>query len=128
MLQTFSEHPTVPVSRLTRLPFPFVFSGTIHPLIITPRPDTLRANDRVKMGETPLPDYIVDMLRKSGDVDKDGKPVNDPFDPWDVEDMEGSRRIRDRENEAEVTSPFLPLLLQHLRITIGPRIVAACRK
>lgn len=51
---------------------------------------------RVKMDESPLPEYLVDMLREAGHVDKDGKPLNDPFNPWDDEEMEGSRTERER--------------------------------
>lgn len=47
------------------------------------------------MDDTPIPEYLVDMLKEAGHVDKDGKPVDDFFDP-DEDDTFGTQRQRDR--------------------------------
>lgn len=53
------------------------------------------------MDETPIPDYLVDMLKEAGEVDENGKPVNDFYDP-DDDDTFGSKRFREHQAEVEV--------------------------
>lgn len=62
------------------------------------------------MDETPIPDYLVDMLKESGDVDENGKPVNDFHDP-DDDDTFGSKRFREHQAEIKVCTFMLCLLL-----------------
>lgn len=45
------------------------------------------------MDESPIPEYLVDMLREAGEVDENGKAINDAFDPYD-EDIFGTKRPR----------------------------------
>lgn len=55
------------------------------------------------MDETPLPEYLIDMLKKAGHIDEDGKPIDDPFDPFDEEEVEGTKSERLRQmKEQEV--------------------------
>lgn len=50
------------------------------------------------MDDSPIPEHLIDMLKESGDVDEEGKPVNDFFDP-DEDDTFGTQRQRDRITE-----------------------------
>lgn len=50
------------------------------------------------MDDSPIPDHLIDMLKESGDIDEEGKPVNDFFDP-DEDDTFGTQRERDRLKE-----------------------------
>lgn len=50
------------------------------------------------MDDSPIPDHLIDMLKESGDIDEEGKPVNDFFDP-DEDDTFGTQRERDRITE-----------------------------
>lgn len=65
-------------------------------------PPSLPANGtnqtRLKMDDSPIPEHLIDMLKESGDVDEEGKPVNDFFDP-DEDDTFGTQRQRDRITE-----------------------------
>ncbi|CAM9218855.1 unnamed protein product [Ectocarpus sp. 13 AM-2016] len=56
---------------------------------------------RLKMDDSPIPEYLIDMLKESGDIDEGGKPVNDFFDP-DEDDTFGTQRERDRLKEEEL--------------------------
>lgn len=55
----------------------------------------------VKMDDTPIPDYLIDMLKEAGEIDENGKPLNDFFDP-DDDDEFGSKRIKEHNAEVEV--------------------------
>ncbi|CAN0302046.1 unnamed protein product, partial [Laminaria digitata] len=57
----------------------------------------------VKMDDTPIPDYLIDMLKEAGEIDEDGKPLNDFFDP-DDDDTFGSKRFK--EHNAEVKTDY----------------------
>eukprot|EP00903_Cladosiphon_okamuranus_P007120 g6918.t1 len=52
------------------------------------------------MDDSPIPDHLIDMLKESGDIDEDGKPVNDFFDP-DEDDTFGTQRQRERITEEQ---------------------------
>lgn len=58
------------------------------------------------MDDSPIPDYLIDMLKEAGEIDEDGKPVNDFFDP-DEDDTFGTQRQRDRvAEEVKRGTPF----------------------
>lgn len=74
--------------------------------LTTPSPCPPRVPSRwhsVKMVDTPIPDYLVDMLKEAGEIDENGKPLNDFFDPND-DDAFGSKRMREHNAEPEVPS------------------------
>lgn len=47
------------------------------------------------MDDSPIPEHLIDMLKEAGEIDEDGKPVDDFFDP-DEDDTFGTQRERDR--------------------------------
>lgn len=53
------------------------------------------------MDDTPIPEYLIDMLKEAGEIDENGKPINDCFDP-DDDDQFGSKRLREHNAEIEV--------------------------
>ncbi|CAM9415163.1 unnamed protein product [Pylaiella littoralis] len=55
---------------------------------------------RLKMDDSPIPEHLIDMLKEAGELDEDGKPVDDFFDP-DEDDTFGTQRQRDRIAEEE---------------------------
>ena len=60
------------------------------------------------MIDTPIPDYLIDMLKESGEIDENGKPLNDFFDPND-DDQFGSKQARKREaDEVLAAAPPCP--------------------
>lgn len=53
------------------------------------------------MDDTPIPEYLIDMLKEAGEIDENGKPLNDFFDP-DDDDTFGSKRIKEHNADVEV--------------------------
>lgn len=51
------------------------------------------------MDESPIPDYLIDMLKESGEIDENGNPVNDFFDPDEDEEFKAQRKQDEEENQ-----------------------------
>lgn len=55
-----------------------------------------------KMFDTPIPDYLIEMLKESGEIDENSKPLNDVYDP-DDDDQFGTKRTREHNTEQKVS-------------------------
>lgn len=42
------------------------------------------------MDDTPIPEYMIDMLKEAGEIDENGKPVDDIYD---LDDHDRSREF-----------------------------------
>lgn len=67
-------------------------------LLPTLAPNNETNETSLKMDDSPIPEHLIDLLKESGDIDEEGKPVNDFFDP-DEDDTFGTQRQRDRITE-----------------------------
>lgn len=73
-----------------------------HPLPLSPFPlPPPPQTHSVKMDDTPIPEYLIDMLKEAGEIDENGKPLNDFFDP-DDDDTFGSKRMKEHNAGVEV--------------------------
>lgn len=66
---------------------------------------TLHVDTRANMDDGPLPEYLMEMLRKDGIVDADGKPLQEEevVHPYDDEDVYGTGSDRQRDADAANT-------------------------